>query len=183
MISLRSHLRRKLLTYFYANRSARTYVRQLARELAVDSTNLSRELKRLEREGLLTSEVEGRQTYYALNPRYRYLKPVFALLEGTIGIRPSITSALERVEGIESAFLYGSFANDQADSASDIDLLLIGKPDSSRLATEVFSLEKMLKREIHYIVVEPRELTRRLTGNDPFLTDVWKGKRVQLIGK
>jgi len=65
MISLRSDLRRKLLTFFYVNRSARAYVRQLAVELQVDSTNLSRELARLEREGLLRSEIEGRSSITA----------------------------------------------------------------------------------------------------------------------
>lgn len=182
MISLRSQLRRKLLTYFYVNRSARAYVRQLARELSVDSTNLSRELRRLEQEGLLTSENEGRQSYYAINPEYPYLKPVFTLLQGTIGIQPSLTTALEHVKGIESAFLYGSFASGHNDAASDIDLLLVGEPDSSALASEVSKLEKMLKREINYTVLTPHELKHGLAAHNPFLTDVWKGKRVQLIG-
>jgi DNA-binding MarR family transcriptional regulator len=53
MLSLRSDLRRKVLTFFYLNRKARVYVRQLASDLEVDSTNLSRELKRLEKDGLL----------------------------------------------------------------------------------------------------------------------------------
>jgi DNA-binding MarR family transcriptional regulator len=60
MISLRSELRRKLLTFFFMNRSARVYVRQLASALDVDSTNLSRELARLESDGLLRSETERR---------------------------------------------------------------------------------------------------------------------------
>ncbi len=47
MLSLRSNLRRKVLTFFYVNRSARFYVRQLAVALGADSTNLSRELARL----------------------------------------------------------------------------------------------------------------------------------------
>jgi len=90
MISLRSGLRRKLLTYFYLNRSARVYVRQLAAALHVDSTNLSRELGRLEAEGLLRSEIEGRQRYYSVNPQYPYLKAVLSLLQGTVGIVPTL---------------------------------------------------------------------------------------------
>ena len=58
MISLRSELRRKLLTFFYVNRSARVYVRQLAVALNADSTNVSRELASLRREGFLRSEAE-----------------------------------------------------------------------------------------------------------------------------
>jgi predicted nucleotidyltransferase len=181
MISLRSNLRRKLLTHFYVNRAVRTHVRQLARELDVDSTNLSRELARLEREGLLRVETEGRQTYYSINPQYPYLEPVFSLLEGTIGVKPSMTHALERVDGIASVWLYGSFAKDEEDAASDIDLLIIGQPDAANLAEEVMGLEKVIKREINYTVLTPQELRRRLVAHDAFLMDVWKGKRVQLI--
>ena len=55
MLSLRSELRRKVLTFFYMNREGRVYVRQLAAELDADSTNLSRELAQLAREGFHTA--------------------------------------------------------------------------------------------------------------------------------
>ena len=181
MISLRSELRRKLLTYFYSNRTARVYVRQLASALQVDSTNLSRELARLEQAGLLHSEVEGRQRYYSINPQYPYLKAVFSLLQGTVGIVPTLTTALRRVQGIEDAFLYGSFAKNEADAASDIDLLIVGQPDAASLAAEVLVLERTLNREVSYTVLKPEELKRKLAAHDPFLSDVWQGKRIELI--
>lgn len=182
MLSLRSELRCKLLTYFYTNRAARVYVRQLASTLGVDSTNLSRELARLEREGLLRSEIEGRQRYYSINVQYPYLKAVFSLLQGTIGIVPTLATALHRVEGIEKAYLYGSFAKNEADASSDIDLLIVGHPDAISLAAEVARLEKMLHREVSYTTLKPQELKRKLAAHDPFLTDVWQGKRIELIG-
>jgi predicted nucleotidyltransferase len=182
MISLRSELRRKLLTYFYTNRSARVYVRQLANALDVDSTNLSRELARLEREGLLRSEIEGRQRYYSINPQYPYLKAVLSLLQGTVGIVPTLRAALDHVRGVGRAWLFGSFAKNEADATSDIDLLIVGEPDSGNLATEIRKLEKTLNREVSYTVLRPQELKRRLATHDPFLTDVWQGKRIELIG-
>ncbi len=182
MISLRSELRRKLLTYFYLNRSARVYVRQLATALDVDSTNLSRELGRLEREGLLRSETEGRQRYYSINPQYAHLKAVLSLLQGTVGIVPTLRGALRRVEGIEQAYLYGSFAKNQEDAASDIDLLIIGKPDAATLALDVASLEMTLNRDVSYTVLRSQELKKKLSSGDPFFSDIWHGKRVELIG-
>jgi predicted nucleotidyltransferase len=181
MLSLRSELRRKLLTYFYANRSARAYVRQLAGVLAVDPTNLSRELARLEREGLLRSEIEGRQRYYSIDPKYPYLKPMFAILQGSVGLAPTLASSLRQVAGIHHAYLYGSFAKNEADAASDIDLLVIGTPDAAELAESIGETEKVLNREISYTVLKPRELEKKLAAEDPFLTDVWDGKRIQVI--
>jgi predicted nucleotidyltransferase len=182
MISLRSSLRRKLLTFFYVNRSARVYVRQLALALNADSTNLSRELARLEREGLLRSEVEGRQRYYSINRDYPYLKPVFALLQGSVGIEPALQQALHAVDGVESAWLFGSFAKNESDAASDIDLLIVGKPDQAKLASEISGTEKALRREINYTVLTQKELNRRLKKGEPFIADIWNGKRIELIG-
>jgi len=181
MISLRSELRRKVLTFFYVNRSARVYVRQLAVALGADSTNLSRELARLAQDGFLRSETEGRQLYYSVNRNYPYLKPVFALLQGSIGIEPTLKRALESVPGIQFASIFGSFAKNEADSASDIDLLVIGNPDQSRLAAEVRAAEKALRREINYTVLTQKELKRRLRNRDPFVTDIWNGKRIELV--
>ena len=181
MLSLRSHLRRKLLTFFFVNRKARVYVRQLALALQSDSTNTSRELARLEREGLLRAELEGRQLYYSLNLAYPYLKPLFALLQGSIGILPTLKTALQPLAGIETAWIYGSFARNQADAASDIDLLIVGQPDPAALAAKVRKAETSLRREINYTVLSSRELARRRRNHDPFISDIWSGKRIELI--
>jgi predicted nucleotidyltransferase len=181
MISLRSELRRKVLTYFYMNREARVYVRQLAVALDADSTNLSRELARLGREGFLSAEQEGRQLYYRVNRSYPYLKPVFALLQGSVGMEPTLKLALEPVRGIESAWIFGSFAKGEADAHSDIDVLIVGRPDQALLSREIRKAEKTLHREISYTVFAPEELNRRLAKRDPFATDIWNGKRIRLI--
>lgn len=180
MISLHSSLRRKLLTYFYLNQSARVYVRQLASLLGVDSTNLSRELARMQQEGLLRAEVEGRQRYYSLDPGYPHLKAVLSMLQGRVGIEPTVAASFRRVAGIEHAYLYGSFAKDEADASSDIDLLIIGRPDAATLAEAASGLERTLHREVNYLVLTPRELKGKLARKDPFLADVWHGKRIEI---
>ena len=181
MLSLRSDLRRKVLTFFYVNREARVYVRQLAAALDADSTNLSRELTRLAHEGFLSAEREGRQLYYSVNHAYPYLKPVFALLQGSVGIEPTLKKALQPVNGIESAWIFGSFAKGEADANSDIDLLIVGRPDQARLSREIRKTEKALHREVSYTVFTPEELKRRIARHDPFVMDIWNGKRIGLI--
>lgn len=181
MISLRSRLRRALLTYVFANRSARFYVREMAERLGVDPTNLSRELARLEKDGLFLSERQGRQLYYRLNPKYPFLKPLFTMLAASIGVAPTLQSALAGIEGIDSAFLYGSFAKNESDAASDIDLLIIGTPEPTALASAVRKAEKLLHREINYTFLESAELRRRLKARDPFFSDIWHGSRITLM--
>jgi hypothetical protein len=186
MISLRSDLRRNLLTFFYANRTARVYVRQLAVAIEADSTNVSRELARLAQEGLLRAETEGRQLYYSVNRDYPYLKPVFVLLQGSVGVLPTLKRALEALPGIRSAWLFGPSAKNPTDPANDsvhaIDLLIVGKPDEGELASEIKKIEKILRRKIKTTVLTPKELKRRLKKHDKWIAEIWTSKRIALIG-
>jgi predicted nucleotidyltransferase len=182
MLALGSKLRRDLLAYFYGNRRARVYVRQLAERIGADSTNVSRELARLEQYGLLVSEREGRQLYYRLNLQNRQVRPLFQLLQQTIGAEPILRKSLAHVSGLSHAWIYGSFAKGGADANSDLDLLLVGRPDQQQLAAALRRVEESLNRQINYTVLTLPELERRLAEQDPFLTDIWNGRRISLIG-
>ena len=39
----------------------------------------------------------------------------------------------------------------------------------------------MLHREINYTLLKPQELKRKLKMRDPFVTDIWEGKRITVI--
>jgi len=54
--------------------------------------------------------------------------------------------------GIQSAWIFGSFAKNEADASSDIDLLIVGQPNQTQLASETRKAEKILRREINYTV-------------------------------
>lgn len=183
MLDLRSKARRRLLVYYFTNPSARRHLRDLAQLLGVDPSNLSKELGRLEREGLFRSEVSGRQKYFQLNREYPLFNEVRRIVAKTLGAAPLLAQALGKIEGIEEAYLYGSFARDLQDAASDVDVLLIGSPDQKTLAEAVRKLEKQLGREINYTVLTRRELELRRRRKDAFLEDIWRHKRVPLVGR
>ncbi len=77
---------------------------------------------------------------------------------------------------------YGSFARNQQDSASDIDVLVVGNPKGGALAEEMRKLERRLGREINYTVLAPKEFESRRARKDAFLENVWHNKRVSLVG-
>ena len=99
----------------------------------------------------------------------------------TIGVIPLMARALARIEGIEEAWLYGSFARNQQDAASDVDVLVIGAPSEQLLAEGVRKLERDLGREINYTVMTRKEINSRGARNDVFLDSVWHNKRVPLV--
>ena len=74
---------------------------------------MSKELRCLERDGLFLSEVSGRQKYFRLNRKYPLFSEVRNIVAKTIGALAIIRQSLEKIDGIEEAYLYGSFARNQ----------------------------------------------------------------------
>jgi predicted nucleotidyltransferase len=182
MLDLRSKARQRLLAYYFTNLTARHHLRDLAERLSIDPSNLSKEMRRLEREGLFRSEVSGRQKYFQLNREYSLFDEVRSIVAKTVGAVPVITQSLKKVEGIGEAYLYGSFARNQQDASSDIDVLVIGNPREEILAESARKLERQLGREINYTVLTRKEFESRRARKDAFLENVWHNKRVSLIG-
>jgi predicted nucleotidyltransferase len=181
MLDFRSGTRRRLLAYYFTNPTARHHLRDLAERLSADPSNLSKELRRLQREGLFRSEVSGRQKYFQLNRQYPLFDEVRRIVGKTIGAVATIRESVKKIEGIDEAYLYGSFARNQQDATSDIDILVIGDPREELLVQAVQKLERQLGREINYTVLTPKEFETRRTRKDAFLESVWHNKRIPLI--
>jgi predicted nucleotidyltransferase/predicted transcriptional regulator with HTH domain len=182
MLDLRSEARQRLLAYYFTNPTARHHLRDLAQRLGIDPSNLSKELGRLERVGLFRSEVIGRQKYFQLNRQYPLFVEVRNIVAKTVGAVPLIAQSLKKIAGLEEGYLFGSFARNQQDAASDIDLLVIGAPRGEALAETVRKLERQLGREINYTVLTRKEFESRRARKDAFLENVWHNKRVSLLG-
>lgn len=181
MFDFRSKSRQKLLAFYFNSPSARLHLRDLAARLRIDPSNLSKELGRLERGGLFRSEVVGRQKYFQLNRKYALFNEVRNIVAKTIGAIPLMAQSLKSMAGIEEAWLYGSFARDQQDAASDIDVLVIGAPRGESLAVSMERLERQLGREINYMVLTRKEFNSRRARKDVFLENVRHNKRVSLV--
>jgi predicted nucleotidyltransferase len=182
MIDLRSKARQRLLAYYFANPTARLHLRDLAGQLDIDPSNLSKELHRLETEGLFRSEVSGRQKYFQLNRNYPLFAEVRSIVSKTIGAPSLLAQAFKKTEGIEEAYLYGSFASNQQDASSDIDVLVIGAPRGEVLAEAMRKIERQLGREVSYTVLTRKEFDSRRARKDAFLENVWRNKRIPLVG-
>ncbi len=75
----KSPLKKKLLVYFFNNPNASLYLREIAVRLNLDPANLSRELQKLNQEGIFQSKKQGNLKYFSLNktcPLYEELKSI-----------------------------------------------------------------------------------------------------------
>ncbi len=178
-----SKLRAKVLCWLFLHPGERFFVRQLNGLLDEDSTNISRELARLEKMGILTCQKEGRQKYYQVNPKC----PVFSELEGlvrkTAGLADVLQDALKTLsKKIKVAFVYGSFATGPVKAQSDVDLMVIGSCSFGSVVNVLSPLQNKLGREVNPSVYPADEFRKKITTQHHFLKTVLKEQKIFLIG-
>lgn len=106
---LGSRLRAKVLGWLFSHPDERYFVRQLTGLLEEDSTNISRELARLEKMGVLVSTQEGRQKYYQANSECAVFPELRGLALKTAGLANVLREVLAPMASqIAVAFVYGS---------------------------------------------------------------------------
>ena len=180
MLSLKSKIAQRVLGYFMLHEEAELYVNEMARRLKLDQGNLDRKLKELEKEGVLKSELRGKERYYSLNSSFPLLKEYKRIILKTVGLEHLLKKVLRDVEGLQQAYLFGSYAKDQMDLASDIDLLAIGNHNSLELQKKISEIQKSVGREINVISFGPSEYERKQKSN-PFIKSVHRGKRIRIL--
>lgn len=181
MISFRSKITVKLLNYFFLNPGVRRYINELARLLELDPKNLDRKLKELEKAGLLQSEIRGKERYFFINPKYPLLKQYRQIFLQTHGLEKRLKAIMSGIAGVKEAYIFGSYAVNQMDSGSDLDLLVVGNHSPLDLQRTISVLQKETGREINVINLSPREMIAKRKAKDSFLSNIFKAKVVKLI--
>ena len=177
-----SRIRAKILGWLFTHPDESFFVRQMATILREDPTNVSREMARLEALGILRSKRNGNLKHFQSNQECPFFEELKGLVLKTSGVAGRIRSSLERLAGIEFAFIYGSYAKGEEKADSDVDLLIIGDVDMDRLDSNLGKLEKMLGREINYVLYSKEEFKSKRKAKDGFLMDVLSGKKIMVVG-
>jgi predicted nucleotidyltransferase len=105
------------------------------------------------------------------------------LLLRSFGPRQVLAEELQGVEGVEKAFLFGSwaarYAGEAGQSPADLDLLVIGAPDRDELDDAAQRAEGRLAREVNVTIRSP-DWWR--AGTDGFHIDVTRRPLVPIFG-
>jgi predicted nucleotidyltransferase len=176
----RSSGQARLLARVFLDDRAAT-INRVARELEIDPGVVSREADRLERAGLLRSERSGNQRVIRPNEDSPYFVDLRNLLTKAFGPVDLVTRALAEIDGIDRAYVYGSWAarhlGEHGDAPNDIDLLIVGSPNRRQLAHLTRELSREFGQDVHPTIVPTAEWQAKSTG---FLRSVAAGPLVEL---
>lgn len=179
----KSKIRQSLLAIFFTNPTQKYYLRELQRILGYSAGSIRRELMRFQGDGLFVTKRTGNLLYYSLNQAHPLFKDLKSIISKTVGIEAGIKSVLSGIKGIKAAFIYGSFASGKENSASDIDIMIIGSFDSSVLNERLCVLEKRLRREINPTSYSYREYKAKKRLKSGFILELLKRPKIILVGK
>ena len=180
---LGSKLRSKVLGWLFTHPDERYFVRQLTSLVKEDSTNVSRELSRLEKAGILVSTIEGKHKYYQANRQSPLFDELHGLMLKTVGVADIIKKALEpRMADIKLAFIFGSLAKKSENRFSDIDLLVVGNITFGEVVDLISTAEGTLNRELNPVVYTLSEFNKRISENHYFIGDILSGDKIFVVG-
>ncbi len=133
----------KVLRLFFERSGEEFYVREVARECRCSPATASKDLRSLERAGLVERKRKRHATFYRASsaPFFRMLK-IAATVKKIVDA--GLVKAVERnCSGLSSLLLYGSAAAGEDDWKSDYDLLVIAAAANiGKITAEIKPLEK-----------------------------------------
>lgn len=178
-----SRVRAKILEWLFSHPDERFYVRRLTALLQEDSTNVSRELVRLEKTGILESSREGNHKYYQVNRKNPVFKELHGLIVKTTGVADVIRKSFEPLNPqIAAAFIFGSIAEGTESAASDIDLMIIGEVSFGDTVSALTDAESKLGREINPVVYSVDEFRTKTREAQNFIQTVLRNKKIFVAG-
>ena len=177
----KSKLRRDLLTLFFTNPAKKYYLRELERILKFSAGSIRRELLKYQKDNLFITEKLGNLLFYSLNKKHPLYKEIKSIFFKTSGIVARLKDELKSLKKIDAAFIYGSFAQGKEQYSSDIDIMIIGNPNTSEVVDRLRKLEDKFGREINFVIYTKKEFQAKKSDIE-FIKDILKKSKIFLLG-
>lgn len=178
----KSKTRKAIFKLYFTNPETEYYLRELERTLNIPVSMIRKELLQLEKENVFVSHKKGNLVYYQVNKTYPLFTELKSIVFKTVGAQGLLKEMIEKIKGINVAFIYGSFARNSENAASDIDLFVIGNPNEDELIKGMSGIEKVLKREINYALYTVIEFKKKKHAKDSFVLDLLENPKIFLLG-
>jgi uncharacterized protein len=176
-------IRQVVLAATVLNPDRTWYLSDLAHDLHVRPSSLQRELASLVEAGILRRHHNGNRVYYQADSACPFLPELQGLLAKTAGLVDIVRAALQPFsEAFRFAFIYGSIARSEAASASDIDLMIIGRARLSELAGALRGVEGRIRRSINPAIYTWEEFATKVADGNHFLNTVMDAPKLFLKG-
>jgi len=178
---LRSRIQGDLLALVYLNPEQEYSITEVAHRIGASVKAVHQETTRLVESGLLADRKVGTSRLVRSVQDSLLTRPLTDLLAVTYGPLPVLTRSLAGLEGVEQAFIYGSWAarynGEPGPVPADVDVLVVGDVDPDDLDERARNAEAVLRREVNIRRLRPATWDNQ---EDPFVATVKTRPLVEL---
>jgi hypothetical protein len=180
---LRSDVVGGILAKLFLTPEQHVTLSDLAKAVGSSLPTTVREVDRMVAAGLLSEERVGRARRVWPNVESPLFRPLAELIVLTYGPKPVLEAALARIDGVERAYIYGSWAARYLGEAgvppNDVDVLVVGQPDVDELFAIAEEARGKLHREVNIRSVRAAAWSNH-DSKDAFLLHVRSRPLVEL---
>ena len=178
---LRSENQLRLLAALLLTSERTWTITELARATGVPQPSVSREVARLRDAGILRVGGSRNNRQVSADVDSVIFPELQSLLLKTVGPKPVLETLLSGLRGIESAFIYGSWARRYEGEAGvppgDIDLLVVGTPEVDAVYDVAEKASAQFGREVNPTVLTKQEWD---ASNEGFIEQLHRSPLVSL---
>jgi DNA-binding transcriptional ArsR family regulator len=150
---LRSQQQGEILALLLGSPEDEFSLTDLSRRTGAPHPSVYREVERAEQAGIVTSRKIGNTRLVRANTASPYYTGLTDVLTRAFGVPAVLAAVLREVDGVEGAWIFGSWAARRAGQpgtrpVADIDVLVLGQPDHDDLYAALEPAEKRLGRPV-----------------------------------
>jgi len=178
-----SRVRVKILQLFLsAIADSIFHVREIVRRTQEEINAVRRELARMEKYGMVTSEWRANRRLYKFRRDYLFYKELLSLVAKTSSLGGNLVKNKNKLGKIKFAFVSTKFLKGLPTGAEDVDLLIVGSIVLPELQSIIADEQARRETEINYSFMDEAEFKFRVKRRDPFILRVLIQPKVMLIG-
>jgi DNA-binding transcriptional ArsR family regulator len=150
---LRSQQQGEILALVLGDPDLELSLTEIAARTGTPHASVHREIERAERAGLVVTRRLGNTRLVQANTASPYYAGLAQVLTRAFGVPAVLAEALQPVDGIAAAYIYGSWAAQHEGQTGqrpvrDIDVLILGEPDRDHLYAALRDAEGRLGRPV-----------------------------------
>ncbi len=177
-----SRVRVKILQLFLTQTKELFHVREIVRRVEEEINAVRRELGRMEKFGMVSSEWRANRRLYKFKKDYLFYKELLGMVTKTTGMGGNIVKGKAKLGKLKYAFIATRFIEGGQAGSEDVDLLVVGTVIQPELQAIVSDEQAKREAEINYSFMDEAEFTFRVKRRDPFILRVLIQPKVMLIG-
>lgn len=179
--SLFSRVRTEIFRLLFGVQAKGLHIREIERQTHLNVATVRHELQVLSQLGLVVSRRDGNRLYYMANQSHPIYPEIHGIVLKTIGLVDILSASLSDSD-IQIAFVFGSFAREEVQADSDIDLMVIGDLGLRKLVELLDGVTEQLGREINPHIMSQQKFRERFQKLEPFITRVMDAPKLFISG-